>query len=152
MSGPFAFICTKTTADFIVPVSAASQAEFNRKVHNAFRGLVGGVLQVGDIRLRPTQAAVANHLLCNGATITRAQFPQLVEFLNPGASTATLPNYSGALTVATPTVAQTTTSTGTVSTGGATSSQPTGGTAGGNVPSGGRLTPRLYEGAAVNEP
>lgn len=149
MSGPYAFICTRTTADFIVPVSASSQAEFNRKVHNAFKGLVGGVMQVGDLKLRPTQAAVANHLLCDGSTITRAQFPQLVELLNPGESTATLPDYSGALTVAAPTVTQTTTDAATVSTTGTTVTTPpadtAGGTTGGNVPSGGRLPPRLYD-------
>lgn len=152
MSGPYAFICTKTTADFIVPVSASSQTEFNRKVHNAFKGLVGGVLRVGDIKFRPTQDAIDNHVMCNGATITRAQFPQLVELLNPGASTATLPDYSGALTVATPTVTQTTTDTGTVSTGGATGGQSTGGTTGGNVPSGGRVRPALYENVSEVEP
>lgn len=140
MSGPFFFIATKTTADFVVPVSASSQAEFNRKVHNAFSGMVGGVLRVGDIKVRSTESALANHLLCNGATITRAQFPQLVELLNPGQSTATLPDYSGALTVATPTVTQTVSAGGTVSTGGAVdTSAPAGGSTGGNVPSGGRL-------------
>lgn len=145
MIGPFAFVCAKTTADFIVPVSAASQVEFNRKVHNALKGMVGGVLRVGDIKFRPTQDAVANHLLCDGSTITRAQFPQLVDLLNPGGGTATLPNCSGALTVATPTVTQTTTSAGTVSTGGTVTEGGTGGTTGGNVPSGGRVAPRLYD-------
>lgn len=140
MSGPFAFICTKTSADFIVPVSASSQAEFNRKVHNAFSGLVGGVLRVGDIKFRPTQDAVANHLLCDGSTIYRANFPQLVDLLNPGADSAALPDYSGALTVATPTVTQAVETGGTVSTGGTTTGGTTGGTAGGNVPSGGRVS------------
>lgn len=147
MSGPFAFICTKTSADFVVPVTANSQAEFNRRVKGAFSGLVGGVLKVGDIKLRPTQDAVANHLLCDGSTITRAQFPQLVDLLNPGESTATLPDYSGALTIATPTVTQETTAAGTVSTGGTVDTDnPAGGSTGGNVPSGGRLARNLgYE-------
>lgn len=138
MSSLYFFIATRTTADFIVPVSAHSQAEFNRKVHNAFQGLVGGVTRAGDIKLRPTQDAVPNHLLCDGSTITRAMFPQLVEVLNPGGTTATLPNYTGGLSATAPTVTQETQNGGTVSTGGTVTEGTTGGTTGGNVPSGGR--------------
>lgn len=140
----YAYICTRTTADFVVPVTASSQQEFNRKVANAFRGMVGGVLRVGDIKLRPTQVAIDNHLLCDGTTITRAQFPDLVTLLaGAAASSATLPDLSGGLTVTTPTVTQTTTDSGTVQT---TDTAPadagqTGGTTGGNVRSGGRLFP-----------
>lgn len=140
MSQLFCFIATRTTADFVVPVNASSQVEFNRKVSNAFRGMVGGVLRVGDLKFRSTQDAVDNHLLCDGTTITRAQFPELVNHLaGAGASSAVLPDFSGALTVAVPTVTQTVDEGGTTGTGGAITDQgEVGGTTGGNVPSGGR--------------
>lgn len=153
MSQLFCFICTRTTADFIVPVSASSQVEFNRKVSNAFRGMVGGVLRVGDLKFRSTQDAVDNHLLCDGTTITRAQFPELVNHLaGAGARSAALPDFSGALSVTVPTVTQTVNAGGTTDTGGTVADQgAVGGTAGGNVPSGGRL-PRSYSDAATVEP
>lgn len=140
MNTLYIFICTKTSADFIVPVSAASQAEFNRKVHNAFQGFVGGVLKAGDLKFRPTQDPIANHLLCDGQTITRAQFPQLVDVLaGRDANEATLPDYTGSIVAARPSVTQTISDGGTLSTGGSVdTSAPTGGTTGGNVPSGGR--------------
>jgi hypothetical protein len=140
----YAFVATRTTADFVIPVTATSQGEFNRKVANAFRGLVGGVLRVGDIKFRSVQTAIDNHLLCDGTTITRAQFPELVTHLAGAAATeATLPDFSGSLTATTPTVTQTTTDSGTVQTS-ETAPIPagqTGGTTGGNVRSGGRLFP-----------
>lgn len=141
MSSPlFVYICTKTTADFIVPVSAASQPDFNRKVHNAFQGLVGGVLRVGDLTFRPIEAPIANHLLCDGSDITRAQYPQLVDLLaGTSATEATLPDYTGSVEATAPTTPETTTDGGTVSGGGTVdTSNPTGGSTGGNVPSGGR--------------
>jgi hypothetical protein len=106
------------------------------------RGLVGGTLTVGDLKDRPTQDALANHLLCDGSTITRAQFPQLVDYLaGTGAATATLPDYSGAVTITAPTVTQTTTTSGTVSNSGTTPTDAgdTGGTIDGNVLSGARV-------------
>lgn len=141
MSDRFTFICAKTSADFIVPNSATTLAELARRVSIFAKGLVGGVLQVGDLKDRPTQDAVANHLLCDGSIISRGQFPQLVDYLaGTSAETATLPNYSGAVTITVPTVTQTTTPSGTVTTGGVTTDQGNvGGTAGGNVPSGGRV-------------
>jgi len=141
VSDRFTFIAVKTTADFIVPATAASQTEFNRKAANAFKGLIGGVLRVGDLRDRPTQDPIANHLLCDGRTISRLNYPELVSLLAGSAATeATLPDYSGALSITAPTVTQEVTSGGTVQTeetapvdqGGA------GGTEGGNVPSGSR--------------
>ena len=153
MSDRFTFICARTTADFIVPVTAPSQTEFNRKVANAFKGLVGGVLKVGDLKDRPTQDAVPNHLLCDGSQIHRRQFPELVEYLNPGELTATLPDYAGALTITAPTVTQETTDSGTVTTGTAATDQgDAGGTTGGNVPSGGRVDPALLWKLALREP
>jgi hypothetical protein len=139
VSDIYVFICTKTTADYVMPSSGVNQVEFNRKVRGAFAGMVGGVMQVGDLKLRPNQNSIANHLLCDGATITRAQFPQLVEFLaGSGAASAVLPNYAGALNMPTPTVTQTTTES-TVSSGETVTNAGTvGGTTGGNVLSGGR--------------
>ncbi len=143
MNDRYTFVCAKTTADFVVPVSAPNQGEFNRKVKNAFAGLVGGWRRCGDLLDRPVQNAVANHLLCDGTSISRQDFPELVELLNPGENTATLPDYSGALTITTPTVTQTVDSSGTVSTGGTvTDAGDVGGTTGGNVPSGGRNRPQ----------
>lgn len=138
MSDLYAFICTKTTADFIVPATALSEGDWRRKVSLAFAGLVGGYMTVGDIKFRPSQAALANHLLCDGSTISRDQFPLLVDYLaGPTATEAVLP--VPPFSFPAPTVTQTTTGGGTVSTGGTVSDAgDTGGTTGGNVPSGGR--------------
>lgn len=143
MSERFTFICAKTTADFVVPVSASSQAGFNRNVHNAFQGLVGGILRVGDLKDRPTQASIDSHLLCDGSTIYRANYPELVEYLNPGGETAALPDYTGAVVITTPTVTQTVTPSGTIQTDetAPTDQGDAGGTEGGNIPSGGRISP-----------
>lgn len=137
----YTFIAAKTSADFVVPSGATSLADLARKVSIAFRGLVGGVLRVGDLLDRPTQDAIPNYLLCDGSTISRSQFPQLVDLLaGSSAATATLPNYSGAVTITTPTVTQTVSETGTVSTGGTvTDAGEVGGTTGGNVTTGGRV-------------
>lgn len=153
-SDRFTFIATRTTADFVIPANATNQVEFNRKIHNAFQGLVGGMLQVGDLRDRPSQKAIPNHLLCDGSTVSRVQFPELVEFLNPGGATATLPDYTGAVEITEPTVTQDTTPSGTVQTTdpgstGAPTTTPedqggAGGTKGGNVPSGGRTFPPWF--------
>lgn len=83
-----------------------------------------------------------NHLLCDGSTITRGQFPDLVEFLNPGGDTAALPDYTGALTITAPTVTQTVDDSGTVSTGGTVGDAgDVGGSTGGNITTGGRVKP-----------
>lgn len=153
MSAIYAFICAKTTADFVIPITAHSQADFNRRVVNWSRGMVGGTLAVGDIKFRPTQDAIPNHLLCDGTTITRAQFPELVTFLaGASAISAALPDYSGGLTITAPTVTQETTDSGTVSTGGTVEEGQVGGTTGGNVPSGGRVDPALLYKLALREP
>lgn len=145
MSVLFAFICTRTTADFVVPITASSQPDFNRKVHNAFQGMVGGHVNVGDLKFRPTQDAVQDHLLCDGSTIQRVQFPLLVDYLaGAAASEAILPLYTGAVTFGAITVTQTTSDSGTVSTGTpATPAGTVGGTTGGNVVSGGRFRGEL---------
>ena len=140
----FAFICAKTTADFVVPAVSSDVADLARRVSNFAKGLVGGTLTVGDIKLRTTQAAIPNHLLCDGSTISRSKFPQLVTYLaGETANTATLPNLSGGLTITAPTVTQTVTDSGTVATTETvvTDAGQVGGTTGGNVTTGGRLRP-----------
>ena len=115
----------------------------------------GGFTQAGDIKLRPNQNAITNHLLCDGSTLTITDFQQLYDeigttFGGDGITTFALPDYSGqALTVPALTVTQTVTDSGTVSTGG-TVTQPsgsghTGGSTGGNIPSGGRVRRLPYE-------
>lgn len=139
-SDRFTFICTRTTVDFIVPVSSSSQADFNRRVHNAFQGLVGGVLRVGDLKDRPTEDPLPNHLLCDGSTITRDLFPELVTYLAGSADEATLPDYSGPVTITAPTTTQEVTESGTVANE-ETAPVPAGdvgGTSGGNILAGTR--------------
>lgn len=151
----FAFIATKTTNELALPSLAHSQVDFNRRVKGAFSGLSGGFTQAGDIRLRPNQNALANHLLCDGSTLNITDFPQLYDeigttFGGDGITTFALPDYSAqALTVPALTVTQTVTDSGTVSTGG-TVTQPsgsgqTGGSTGGNITSGGRVRRLPYE-------
>ena len=141
----FRYICTRTTADSVIPSSAPNQAEFNRKVVNFSRGLVGGVLRAGDLKDRPVQTALANHLLCDGSLLSPTGFPELFAVLGTtfggnGTTTFALPNYVGAATITAPTVVQTVSPSGTVDTGGAVvDAGGTGGTTGGNAPSGGRV-------------
>ena len=149
MSQYFIFIATKTTADAAVPLIANNQADFNRRVSNAFRAQGGGRLTIGDLKLRPTSAAVPNHLLCDGSAVSRFQFSELFRFLGvtegagDGVTTFNLPNYlAAAVTIAATAPAQTVTEGGTTSTG-APITEPsgtaqTGGTEGGNVVTGGR--------------
>jgi len=150
----YAFMATKTTFDIALPSLANSQMDFNRRVRGAFSGLSGGWTQAGDIKRRPNQNAITNHLLCDGSTLNIIDFPQLYDeigttFGGDGITTFALPDYSGqALTVPALTVTQTVTDSGTVSTGG-TVTEPTlpgqtGGSTGGNTTSGGRAR-RLNE-------
>jgi hypothetical protein len=141
VSQPFAFIATKTTADIVVPRVTSTPAEFQHRVSGAFGAMNGGLLRVGDIKFRPNEDPIPNHLLCDGSTISRLQFPELVQFLAGDATEADLPDYSGALTVAPATEEQTTTPSGTVETPAQAPADQgdVGGTDGGNVPSGGRV-------------
>lgn len=122
---------------------------FVRRVRNAFAAQRGGVLYAGDLKLRASSDAIANHLLCDGSTLNIADFPQLYEaigttFGGNGTTTFALPNYFDDV-LAIPPLGGTTQEIepgGTVNTGGTvttpTESGQTGGTTGGNVPSGGR--------------
>lgn len=146
------FIATKTTADPALPTKAFSQGEFNRRVSGSFKAFSSGRLVVGDLKLRPNGNAIPNHLLCNGAAVSRISFPELFRFLGiaegagNGTTTFNLPNYLGsALTVPATAPVQTVTTGGTVSSGGAVtepdSPGETGGTEGGNIVTGGRADP-----------
>lgn len=149
----YVFICARDTYPINVPQFAISEADYRRKVSNAFSAISGGFRRVGDLVLRPNASAFDDHLLCDGTVIQRASFPQLVTYLaGATASSATLPDYRGAaLTVAaeadTPT--QVISDGGTVSTGGTvttpTTPAQTGGTTGGNVSTGGRRPRTLDE-------
>lgn len=156
MSQLFIFIATKTTADTVVPPTTGNQADFNRRVANAFRANAGGHLVVGDLKLRPNGYAIPNHLLCDGSAVSRISFPELFELLGvsegagDGATTFNLPNYLGApLEIPATAPPQTVTVSGTVADSTPitqpTDAGQTGGTDGGNVVSGGRVLPRKFE-------
>lgn len=148
MSQFYTFIAAKTTYQAVVPTGGEGQAKFNRKVRNALAANQGGAVQVGNLLLRPTSDAVPNHLLCDGSAQDQSAFPELFAYLGDSQGAAAvgkflLPDFVGTFTP-TATVPEQTTTGGTVSTGGTvtTPTQPgqTGGTSGGNIPSGGRRT------------
>lgn len=149
MSDPvFTFVCTTTTYERVIPSNALSDAEFKRQTQLAFQSFVGGTTRAGDLLFRSTQDAVANHVLADGTVYTYEQFPELFSlygstFGGDGVTTFAVPDHSGAaLTAGTITVTQEVSEGGTVTTGGVVTepTQPgeTGGTTGGNIPSGGR--------------
>lgn len=122
---------------------------FVRRVRNAFAAQRGGVLYAGDLKLRASSDAIANHLLCDGSTLNIADFPQLYEvigttFGGDGVTTFALPNYFDDVLAIPPLgdVTQEAEPGGTVNTGGTVTtpsgSGQAGGSVGGNVPSGGR--------------
>ncbi len=140
----YVFIATKTTADAAIPTQAANQADFNRRVSGAFKAQMGSRLTVGDLKLRPNGNAIPNHLLCDGAAISRSKFSELFRLLGEvegpgdGSTTFNLPDYSGAL-VAQGDGVQTITERGTVEGPIPATDEEgqIGGTEGGNVISGG---------------
>lgn len=148
MSQIFVFICTKSTADVVLPVQASNQADFNRRIANTFKAQASGRLTVGDLKLRPDGNSIPNHLLCDGSAVSRIAFPELFAFLGTsegsgdGSTTFNLPNYLGAPLEVPATAPPQTVENGTVSSGGTvtqpTSAGETGGTSGGNVVSGAR--------------
>ena len=145
----YVFICTKTTYEFEIPAQDLDMPRFVRRVRNAFAAQRGGVLYAGDLKLRASSDAIANHLLCDGSTLNIADFPQLYEvigttFGGDGVTTFALPNYFDDVLAIPPLgdVAQTPEPGGNVNTGGTVTtpsgSGQAGGSVGGNVPSGGR--------------
>ena len=150
MSVLFTFICTNSTNDVAVPPRAyGSQENFNRNVSDGFAALAGGYSRVGKLAFFSIQAAIANHLICDGSEYPILAFPELAAFLgnNEGTPTSALnfkvPNFVATIAAA-PTVTPQVVTAGTVSSGAAvtnpTTSGQTGGTSGGGVSSGGRLS------------
>lgn len=142
------FICTREAYSSALPTVAASQASFNRQITNALVGLRNSRHSVGDLLLRPTSAAVPNHLLCDGSAIGRTDFPQLFAAIGTewgagdGSTTFNLPQLNTAAPpIPTELPAQTVGTGGTVTSGaqGSTPTTPsqTGGS-GRNVVTGGR--------------
>jgi len=146
MTALYAFIATRTTYDVVLPTIAMTQRDFNRQVANAFSGLAGGKLAVGDITLRPVDTSIANHLICDGSTLNIVDFPELFDCLGTtfggdGITTFALPDYvNQTLGTAATSPPQTIDGGGTVTTGDPVTSDPTlpGGSDGGNIISGGR--------------
>lgn len=146
MSSIFVFIATRTTLDVAIPARAGNQDEFNRKIAGALTEFNGGLLNVGDLKLRPTAAAVPNHLLCDGSEVSRAQFPQLFAYLGAtegegdGETTFNLPNYMGDALAASEAPPQVVTEGGTITSEDQVLVPPAnaGQTRGGNVLAGGR--------------
>lgn len=159
MSEIFVFICTKTTADVALPTQTNNQADYNRRVSNTFKAFAGGLLVVGDLKLRPNGNAIPNHLLCDGSAVERLQFPELFAFLGEtegagdGVTTFNLPNYLGIPLEVPATAPPQVVEDGTVSSGTPvtqpTTPAQTGGTQGGNVVSGAR-PPRPRYGTHTN--
>lgn len=145
MSAPFAFICVRTTADPVIPSAGLSAAEFQRKTSGYTKAIAGGVLEAGVVDFHALQNARPNRLICDGSLYDPASFPDLfakigATFGGDGVSTFAVPDYTGALTIAAPTVPTTVDDSGTVSSGETvTDAGDVGGTTGGNVPSGGRV-------------
>lgn len=145
MSELYHFIATKTTYDVVLPEYAGGDpTAYFRKIRLALKAMAGGITRCGDVIGRATAAAVPNHLLCDGSTINRADFPELADVLGvgEGATTFTLPDYTNAAPALPADPPTQTIEGGTVSTGGTvtTPTQPgqAGGSIGGGVPSGGR--------------
>lgn len=151
MSQLYYYIATRTTYDVALPQSHASLADLSRDVSNAFHALTGGTITAGELKIKTTSKPPIHHLLCDGSTLNRIDFPQLADALgvSEDAETFNLPNFIGTTPEVAPTApAQTVTDGGTVDHGG-TVQEPigegeTGGTVGGEIPSGGRI-PRATE-------
>jgi len=155
MTAPvYVFISTGKSRRAAVPNYAKTQAEFNRRVRvvlNADANITT-VAPPGTLMFRLTEDAVAGHVLCDGSVLNMIDFPELGTYLGTtfggdGVTTFGLPNYyDDVIAVPSLGVVQTVSTGGTVSTG-APVIQPTqpgqtGGTTGGNIPTGGRSRPR----------
>lgn len=144
------YVCTRSSYPTAIPTVTASQGDFNRRTANAIAGVSKSRHQVGDLLARPVVKSIPNHLLCDGSAVARDAFPQLFTEIGtewgPGNGTTTfnIPNLIGAaIPVPVSAPAQVITNT-TVSSGG-TVTEPTdpgetGGTRGGQVPTGGRFS------------
>ena len=157
------FICSREAYSTALPTVTANQGDFNRKVTNAIGGIRKSRHGIGDLLARPNGKSVTDHLLCDGSAISRVSFPQLFTELGTewgagdGVTTFNLPNLTTAALPLPATVpTQTIGDGGTVSTGGTvtTPTEPSqsGGTSGGNVPTGGRPPSYKKFGNYVDDP
>ena len=144
----FVYIATQTTYERTVPASGITPNEFQRQTANLLSDLALGQTRAGDLLFRPIEKSISGHLLCDGTLLSIDQFRQLydeigTEFGGDGVTTFALPDYTDQpITAPAATVTQNIVEGGTVSSGEAvttpTNPGETGGTTGGNVPSGGR--------------
>ncbi len=161
MSGVFWFICAREAYPAALPTLAADQRSFNRQATNSIAGLKKARHGIGDLLARPISKSIRDHLLCDGSAVDRIAFPQLFKEIGTewgagdGLNTFNLPTLNGvALPIPAPAAIPVQTVTGaTVSTGG-TVTQPaapgtSGGSTGGNVPSGGRTRTARTTGAQL---
>lgn len=97
----FVYICTRTTADPVIPPASPDVRILARNVSDGFAALAGGSHVVGQLRFFPLQRAVPFHLLCDGKEVEKAAFPELYSYLGDTQGAAAsgnfkLPNYVGA--------------------------------------------------------
>lgn len=62
---------------------------------SSFWGLIGGdkaKIRVGSLRLIPVRAVTEGMLLADGSTVQAVDYPELVELLKPGGTSAVLPD------------------------------------------------------------
>lgn len=133
MSTLYAYICTKSTYDPVIPTVTADIRILARDVSDSFASIAGGFFQVGKISLFPLQKAVPFHLLCDGSEVSQVSFPELFEYLGTSQGTPVdpanfvLPDFIGGTFTPAATATPETVSGGTIA------------TSGGVVNSGGRL-------------
>src|SRR5689334_21460180 len=103
MSEFYAYICTKSTVDPVLPSRTASVDILARDVSDSFSALVGGYFRVGQLAFFPVQRSVPGHLLCDGRQVSKSSFPELYEYLGSSQGTPAdahnfvLPDYLTAL-------------------------------------------------------
>jgi hypothetical protein len=112
MSGLFAYICTRTTADPYIPPVTPDIRILARNVSDAFVGLSGGHFVVGTLQFYPIQRSVPFYLLCDGREVAKISFPELYNYIGDTQGTPAdpdnfvLPNYVGAAAFTPATAAQ----------------------------------------------
>lgn len=102
MSELFTYICTRSTAHPYIPPFEPDIRRLSRDVSDAFVAIIGGHLDVGELKFFPVQRSVPNFLLCDGREVPKISFPELFSYLGTTQGTAVdpdsfvLPNYIGA--------------------------------------------------------
>lgn len=142
----YRFIATKTTYAATIPLTESSVPELARRIRGALLA-TSHPLRVGELKDFPLSTAQANMLLCDGSEIPQGSFPELYAYLGDSQGAAVdpanfvLPDFVGVSTPAATYPPQEVTGSD-VNTGGTpvepTQPGQTGGTTGGNPPSGGR--------------